>query len=195
MITGRVVNLRQITMSDLPKVIEWSQDRELMKYYDELTVNSPREIEQILQQNITKSDRIDYMIETKNREPIGRVFLKKINWLNSNLEIHTMVGQKRKRNFVFGAEAAYLMLLHSFHTLGMHKVYGRVMDYAKEIIKLLKEMGFTKEAVCKKKCFQQGKYHDVLLFGLLDREFEQFLKSSKGQKYFTASQGRHRKKI
>jgi len=195
MITGRFIILRQITMSDMPKVVEWYQDSELMKYYDELTVNSPREIEQILQQNITTGDRIDYIIETNDREPIGRIFLKNINWLNRNLEIHTMVGQKNKRNLVFGAEAAFLILLYSFHTLNMHKVYGRVMDYAIEILKLMKEMNFTKEAVCKKKCFQQGKYHDVLFFGLLDREFEQFLQSQKGQKYYTASQGSRRKKI
>jgi diamine N-acetyltransferase len=189
MITGRVVNLRQITMSDLPKVIEWCQDQELMKYYDELCINSPHEIEHLLHQNITAEDRIDYIIETKNNETVGRIFLKKINLLDRNLEIHTMVGQKSKRNLIFGAEAAFLMLLNSFHTLGMHKVYGRVMGYSKEMIKLLNEIGFTKEAVCKKRCFQNGKYHDVLIFGLLDREFEQFIKSSRGQKYFKASQG------
>ncbi len=191
MITGRVVNLRLIKMSDLPEIIEWCHDGELMKYYDELPVNSPRDIELLLLNSVTTDDRIDFIIETKNRESIGRVYLKKINFLNRNLEIHTMIGQKCRRNLVFGAEASFLMLLFSFHTLGMHKVYGRVMSYAREIIKLLKEMGFKQEAVRQKLCFQQGEYLDVLIFGLLAREFEQFLNSPKGQKYYTASRNNH----
>ena len=176
-------------MSDLPKVIEWWQDKELLKYYDELPVNSPSEMEHILRQNISAIDRIDYIIETKKKEPIGRVYLSRINREDRNLEIHTMVGEKNRRNMFFGAEAAFLILLHAFHRLGMHKVYGRVLEYAKEAESLQKEMGFTKEAVLKKRYFQKGKYRDAFLYGLLDREFEDLLKSPKGQKYFAASQG------
>ena len=189
MIKGRTVNLRRITMSDLPKVIEWWQDKELLKYYDELPVNSPSEMEHILRQNITAIDRIDYIIETKKKEPIGRVYLSRINREDRNLEIHTMVGKKNRRNMFFGAEAAFLILLHAFHRLGMHKVYGRVLEYAKEAESLQKEMGFTKEAILNKRYFQKGKYRDAFLYGLLDREFEDLLKSPKGQKYLAASQG------
>jgi len=194
MIKGRTVNLRRITMSDLPRVFEWCQDGELLKYYDELPVNAPVEIEHILQQNIAAMDRIDYIIETKQRKTIGRIFLSRINWENRNLEIHIMVGETKKRNMFFGAESAFLMLLHTFHQLGMHKVYGRVLEYAGEVEALQKEMGFTKEAVLKKRYFQKGQYRDAFLYGLLDREFEDLLKSPKGQKYLAASRGRCRMK-
>lgn len=190
MIKGRTVNLRRITMADLPNVFEWWQDKELMKYYDELPVNAPFEMEHILRQNISAIDRIDYIIETKKKESIGRIFFSRINLEDRHLEIHTMIGEKKKRNMFFGAEAAFLMLLHAFHQLGMHKVYGRVMEYAKEVEVLQKEMGFTKEAVFKKRYFQKGKYRNAFLYGLLDREFEDLLKSPKGQRYLAASQGR-----
>ncbi len=55
-------------MSDLPKIIQWWQDKELLKYYDELPVNSPSEMEHILRQNITATDRLDYIIETKKKK-------------------------------------------------------------------------------------------------------------------------------
>lgn len=174
-------------MSDLPKIIQWWQDKELLKYYDELPVNSPSEMEHILRQNITATDRHDYIIENKKKDPIGRIYLSRINMEDRNLEIHTMVGEKNKRNMFFGAEAAFLILLHAFHQLGMHKVYGRVLEYAKEAEALQKDMGFTKEAILKKRYFQKGKYQDAFLYGLLDREFEDLLKSTKGQKYLAAS--------
>lgn len=176
-------------MSDLPKIIQWWQDKELLKYYDELPVNSPSEMEHILRQNITATDRLDYIIETKKKDPIGRIYLSRINLEDRNLEIHTMIGEKNKRNMFFGAEAAFLILLHAFHQLGMHKVYGRVLEYAKEAEILQKEMSFKKEAVFKKRYFQKGKYQDAFLYGLLDREFEDLLKSTKGQKYLAASLG------
>jgi len=181
-------------MSDLPRVFEWCRDGELLKYYDELPVNAPFEIEHILQQNISAMDRIDYIIETKQKRPVGRIFLSRINRADRNLEIHTMVGEAKKRNMFFGAEAAFLMLLHTFHQLGMHKVYGRVLEYAGEMATLLREMGFKKEAVLKKRYFQQGQYRDAFLYGLLDREFEDLLKSPKGQKYLAASRGGYKKK-
>jgi len=190
MIKGRTVNLRRITMADLPNVFKWWQDKRLMKYYDELPVHTPLEVEHILRQNISAADRIDYIIETKQKESIGRIFLSKINLEDRHLEIHTMIGEKNKRNMFFGAEAAFLMLLHAFHQLGMHKVYGRVMEYAKEAEVLQKEMGFIKEAVLKKQYFQKGQYCNGFLYGLLDREFEALLESPKGQKYLAASQSR-----
>ena len=182
-------------MADLPKTIEWYQDIELLKYYDELPVNSPFELEHILQQNISAADRIDYIIETKQKKSIGRIYLSRINWKDRNLEIHTMVGDKKKRNMLFGAEAAFLILIHSFHQLGMHKVYGRIMEFATEAEKLQKEMGFKKEAVLKKKYFQNGKYVDAYLYGLLDREFDDLLKLPKGQKYLVASQGKPKMEV
>lgn len=190
MIKGRTVNLRKISVSaDMPKIFEWYQDKELMKYYDELPVGAYFEIEHILRQNMTANDRIDFIIETKKNEQIGRLYLNRINWADRNLEIHTMIGEKNKRNYFFGAEAAFLALLYSFHQLGMHKVYGRLLEYANEAESLQKELGFTKEAVLKKRYFQKGRYQDAVLYGLLDREFETFLGSPKGQKYLAASQG------
>ena len=177
-------------MADLSKVSEWWQDEKLMKYYDELPFHAPFEIEHILKQNISAVDRIDYIIETKAKEPIGRIFFSRINWEDKHLEIHIMVGDKNKRNLFYGAEAALLTLIYAFHRLGMHKVYGQVMDYAKEAEVLQKEMGFTKEAVLKKRYFQEGQYRDAYLYGLLDREFAELLNSPKGQKYLAASQGK-----
>ena len=192
MIKGRTVNLRRLTIEDMPKVFEWWQDIELMKYYDELPVNSPLEIEHELRLNINTTNRIDFIIETKKKEPIGRIFLSKINWKNRHSELHIMIGDKSKKNMFFGAEAGFLLMLYAFHQLNMHKIYGRMMEYAKEVETLQKEIGFRKEAVLKNKYFQKGRYWDFFIYGLLDREFENLLNSSKGQKYFFASQGSYK---
>ncbi len=188
MIRGRTVILRKPKLDDLPIIFKWRQDAELSRYYDILPINMPLELEQELRNNLSSMNRIDFIIETRKGEAIGMVYLKNISWKDGNVELHTMVGEKEKRHIVFGAEAQFLLLIYAFRQLNMHKIYGRVIDYAKEEEALIKEVGFVKEAVLRRLIYQKGQYRDVYIYGLLDREFEVFLNSAKGRKYLTASQ-------
>ncbi len=189
MIEGRTVNLRRLKIDDLPNVFKWRQDAELMRYYDALPINMPSEIEEELRGDISSTNRLDFIIETKKGESIGTVYLKKINWKDRHTEVHVMVGERDKRYIFFGAEAEFLLLLYAFRQLNMHKVYGRVIEYAKEAENLVKEIGFKKEAVLRRVIYQKGQYWDLYLYGILDREFEEFLTTPKGRRYLAASQG------
>jgi RimJ/RimL family protein N-acetyltransferase len=189
MIKGRTVNLRRLGLGDLPEIFRWWQDPELMRHYDELPLNMPLELEQELQTNLSSTNRVDFIIETKKGESIGRVFLRKISWKDRHTELHIMVGEKDKRRMLFGAEAEFLLLFYAFRQLNMHKVYARVMEYAKDSERLVREIGFVKEAVPRKSIYQKGRYWDLYIYGLLDREFEEFLDTPKGKKYLAASQG------
>jgi len=187
MIKGRTVNLQRLKIDDLPYIFKWRQDAELSRYYDELPINMPLEIEHEIRTKISSPNRLDLIIESKKGEAIGVVFLKNISWKDRNAELHAMVGEKDKKYIGFGAEALFLLLLHAFRQLNMHKIYGRVIEYAKESEALVKEVGFEKEAVFKRFIYQKGRYWDLYIYGLLNREFEEFLKSKKGRRYLTDS--------
>jgi RimJ/RimL family protein N-acetyltransferase len=186
MIKGSTVNLRRLKIDDLPYILKWRQDAELSRYYDELPINMPVEIEQEIHTKISSPNRLDLIIETKKGEAIGVVFLRNIRWKDRNAELHAMVGEKDKRHIFFGVEAEFLLLLYAFRKLNMHKIYGRMIEYAKEQEALVKEIGFEKEVVFRKFIYQKGRYWDLYIYGLLDREFEEFLKSKKGKRYLTA---------
>jgi RimJ/RimL family protein N-acetyltransferase len=187
MIKGRTVDLRRLKIDDLSYILKWRQDAELTRYYDELPINMPLEIEQEIRTKISSPDRLDLIIETKKEETIGVVFLRNIRWKDRNAELHVMVGDKDKRYIFFGAEALFLLLLYAFRKLNMHKIYGQMIEYAKEAGALIKEVGFEKEAVFRRFIYQKGRYWDLYIYGLLDREFEDFLKNKKGNRYLTAS--------
>lgn len=189
MIRGRTVNLRRPKLDDLPNLIKWRQDADLSRYYDILPINMSSELAQELRNNIGSSHRLDFIIETKKGQPMGIAYLKNIRWDDRNAELHTMAGDKDKRHIVLGAEAVFLLLIYAFRQLNIHKIHGRVIEYAKEAEDLMKEVGFVKEAVLRKLVFQKGQYWDVYIYGLLDREFKEFLDGEKGRKYLTASQG------
>jgi len=189
MIKGRMVRLRKVQIDDLSCILKWRQDPELSRYYDVLPINIPLEVEQELRNNLKNSTRLDYIVETYKGAVIGMIYLKNISWKNRNAELHTMVGERSKRHILFGAEAELLLLLYAFHQLNMHKIYGRVIEYANEAKSLIGEAGFEKEAVLKQYVYQRGRYWDVYIYGIINQEFERFTKSKRGRRYISASQG------
>jgi len=186
-IKGRHVNLRRMKIDDVPNVIKWRQDAELSRYYDELPINTPLEIEHEIRANLNSPKRLDFVIETKRGDTIGMVYLMNISWKNKNTELHIKVGESEKRRFIFGAEASFLLLLYSFNNLNMHKVYGRTLEYARESERLIRDVGFEKEAVFRKMIYQRGRFWDLNVYGILDTEFRAFLTNSKGRRYLEYS--------
>jgi len=96
-IKGRLVNLRKIRLDDIGYIARWQQDEELMKYYDESVFKTIDEISKGILNNLKSPERIDYMIETIGKKPIGTIALKRIDWISKNCEILIMVGEERKK--------------------------------------------------------------------------------------------------
>jgi len=186
MIKGRTVNLKRVRLNDLTCILKWWQNQHLMQYYDRLTIHSPLELGEELRRNLSTFNRFDFIIETKVREPIGLIYLQKINYNDRHCEMHIMVGEPDKKYQLSGVEAGFLLLYYAFNQLNMHKIYGHVMEFASGAERLLKAVGFKEEAVLKKAIHQKGRFWDVRLYGLLDKEFTVFLNTKGGKRYLTA---------
>lgn len=181
-IKGRFVKLRRLKSADLTHVIRWHQDKELMRYYDRLPVHGSHELEQEFKNYLNLKSRLDFLVETQNGTPIGLVYLKKIHWKDRNCELHVIIGEAQYKKFLYGCEAELLLLRYAFENLNMHKVYGRAMEFATEAIRLIKAAGFVEEAVLRNRVYQGGRFWDVLIFGLLNREFDGFVASAWGKR-------------
>lgn len=186
MIRGQTANLRKMRMTDLGLVYKWWDDGALAKYYDRNPIFSREEIEAETRRNVSAPDRLDFIIESRTEEPVGLIYLKNIDWINRNCELHAMVGERDHRHIYCGVHAEFLLLMYSFRQLNMHKVYARVIEFGSEQRRLVEAVGFVEEAVSKQFVYQQGKYWDLHIYAILDWEFEVFLNSSKGRKYIAA---------
>lgn len=174
-INGKSILLRTSIGSDLEYYREWWSNLELMRSFDQIPPMTYFEIEQEYKKNLASPNRLDFIIEDKSNKPLGTVFLKNINWINRNAEQHILIADPACQNLGFGIEAQYYILKHAFHQLNMHKLYGRILEYASGIIKSLEMVGYKKEAVCKNVAFHNGKYWDLFIYGLLSDEFTDFL--------------------
>ena len=70
-----------------------------------------------------------------------------------------------------GAESLRLVLRHAFGTLGMHRVDLRVLDFNDRAIAAYRACGFVEEGRERESCWVEGRWHDDVIMGVLDREF------------------------
>ena len=70
-----------------------------------------------------------------------------------------------------GTEAIRLVLRHAFGTLGMHRVDLKVLDFNDRAIAAYRACGFVEEGRERESCWVEGRWHDDVIMGLLDREF------------------------
>jgi RimJ/RimL family protein N-acetyltransferase len=187
LITGRLVNLKRLGLDHLSYIHKWRNDQELMSFYGLLPCASLVKVELAVKNEIQSKDRLDLIVETMKGDVIGAAWLKRINWRVRTCELNIMIAEKDFRSKIFGLEAEFLLLKYSMQELNMHKVYAKIVEFAHESQRLALEAGFKQEAVFRKATYQKGKYWDLLVFGLLQHEFEAFLASPRGQKYLSRS--------
>jgi len=70
-----------------------------------------------------------------------------------------------------GTESVRLVLRHAFGTLGMHRVDLRVLDFNERAIAAYRACGFVEEGRERESCWVEGRWHDDVIMGVLDREF------------------------
>ena len=70
-----------------------------------------------------------------------------------------------------GSEAIRLVLRHAFGTLGMHRVDLKVLAFNERAIAAYRACGFVEEGRERESCWVDGRWHDDVVMGVLDREF------------------------
>jgi [ribosomal protein S5]-alanine N-acetyltransferase len=70
-----------------------------------------------------------------------------------------------------GVESSRLVLRHAFTTLGLHRIWLRVLSNNARAIRCYEACGFVYEGTQRETCLLDGTWLDDHFFGLLDREF------------------------
>jgi UDP-4-amino-4,6-dideoxy-N-acetyl-beta-L-altrosamine N-acetyltransferase len=70
-----------------------------------------------------------------------------------------------------GRKLCSAALDHGFRELNFHKVCGEVLAYNERSVRLHQFLGFQREGVLRDQRFENGRYHDVVSFGLLHHEW------------------------
>ena len=121
-------------------------------------------------------DSINFGIETGG-EIIGEVALKNIRWYNRKAELSLFLKPEFQGKKI-GTEVLQSMMKYAFNTINFYRLEAEVIDYNEISRKLVEKLNFTLEGRLRQAKYFDGKYYDILRYGILKHEFGKFLENN-----------------
>jgi RimJ/RimL family protein N-acetyltransferase len=179
---GKKVLLRPTKESDLPLFLKWFNNPEVTKWLmwrDEQPMTEEFEKKWIAELP-TRKDWLDFVIEAtegKTTKPIGNCAIHDINLRDRSAGLGINIGETDYWSKGYGTETVQLLLDYAFKQLQLRRIESRTLEFNERSIGLLKKLGYKKEGRLRKAKFKDGRFWDVLVFGLLREEWEKPKKS------------------
>lgn len=111
------------------------------------------------------------IIDKATDQHIGNISLQNINWVSRNAEFAILLGDKNFWNKGYSSDAAMLLCNHGFKKLNLFRIYCGTFATNAAMIKLAEKLKMQQEGIRRKAIFKDGKYTDIIEFGVLADEF------------------------
>ncbi len=157
-------NLKQMTASDLQKVLYWrNQDfvRKMMYHSEIITMKEHLDWFNKVQSNNTSIAQIFYF----ENKPYGVVNIHQIDCLNGTCGWSFYIGEKDAPSGL-GTLLGYLAIDYIFNSLNLRKLCAEVIKFNDKSYNFHKKLGFEQEECLKDHIKKEGEYIDIYLFGL-----------------------------
>jgi diamine N-acetyltransferase len=166
--TERSVYLRMLSQDDLDRVLAWHNDPALYSTLGGQFRYVSRESEaEWLRRRLEARDEVNLAICLSDcSEHIGNVYLRNINWIDRNCELHTFIAAKEHRGKGYGSTAVRLIVKHAFEDLGLMRIYLSVLVSNSSAIASYQKCGFVTEGRLRKHTLKAGVLQDMLVMGL-----------------------------
>lgn len=173
--TNRLI-LREILLEDAPDVFIIRGDYQVTRYntgpaYS--SVDQARRLIQSIRDGYVTRDELRWGITLKggDNRVIGMVGFNYWNRTDRRASIGYDLARAYWRQGIM-SEALRPVLRFGFTDLNLHRIEANVTEGNTASARTLLKMGFQQEGVWRERIYLRGRFHDMLQFGLLRREFE-----------------------
>jgi RimJ/RimL family protein N-acetyltransferase len=166
--------LRAVEPGDAEFFHQWNQDTNTARLL--YWVPFPESLEaakQWAQQNATRhsdNDEFFWVIETLQGEFAGTISTHYANRRNGNFKYGIGILEAHRRKG-YAIQAIELVLRYYFKELRYRKALAEVYSFNEPSIQLHERAGFTLEGRLRDMIYTEGRFHDLLVFGILAEEF------------------------
>lgn len=172
---GEKVYLTAVTDEDVATIVVWYQDAAFLRLYDSKPAY-PRTEKQVAERVKEGQDNRNSFLFAVRLLDSGRIIglleLDGIAWSHGTTFASIGIGEEADRGQGYGREAMELALRFAFDELNLHRVCLTVFSYNKAAIALYERLGFQREGTYREHLLRDGQRYDMLLFGLLRREWK-----------------------
>lgn len=178
---GKRVRLRTFTRGDLKYLGQWADSpfvekmvgSEFLYQYKHLYHRRNDVFLDFLLRDTTQLPALILPRDREPEDPVGFVRLFSINLIHGYGFLETVVADPHATRKGWGVEASRLLLAYAMDHIGIRRVEAKVFAYNQISINALRRNGFRQEGVLREACFSEGKFWDILVFGILKEEMEQ----------------------
>lgn len=171
-INGVSVYLRSVVLSDASLIRKWHNEPEIMRMARVGEEKTTLTEERADIRSASKSDRESYHIIVKrlDNKPIGFLRFIFIDRTSGNVWLRMTIGDKKAWGKGYARDAMQAYLRWLFDAINIHRVTLECYSTNTRAIEFYQRIGFRKEGVLREAVLIDGKYHDILSFGMLREE-------------------------
>ena len=163
LIEGKRLLLRAATLDDLDYIMTLQHAPENLKFIVPFSEDYHREI---ISSN--GSEKLNVIIEEiDTRQAVGYFMLREMD--SPFIEFtHVIIGRK---GLGYGREALNLLLKWTFEARKYHRGWIDCKEYNPIALHLYESLGFVREGVLREILLTNGVWENLIVFGMLDREY------------------------
>lgn len=172
---GTLVRLAALASADLPILVNWYEDALFQRLYDTRPAypKTQAELDRWLADSLEDKSSFLFGIRAmEGDELLGYLELDGIDWQHGVCGMGLALGERANWGRGYGYEATQLALRYAFNELNLHRVQVTVFSYNDRSLALVDKIGFQREGIFRERLQRDGRRHDLILYGLLRREWE-----------------------
>jgi RimJ/RimL family protein N-acetyltransferase len=171
MLEGRLVVLQPLSAEDVTdEYVGWFNDPETFRYLGTKFGQTRASIRKYIEQ-LSAPNLICRILEKTSLRHIGNITLHEFDPISRRMELGIVIGAPDARGKGFGREACSLLAAFGFDHLNLHKITaGTVVDNV-GMTRVFESLGFKIEGTLAEHYYLEGRFRDMLRFGLLQRNF------------------------
>jgi [ribosomal protein S5]-alanine N-acetyltransferase len=183
-LVGERIYLRPLQIEDIEgPYINWFNDEEVCRGNSHHIL--PHSIEDIREYIATShknmQEHLILAIISKNDDThIGNIALQNIHPVVRSAELSIIIGEKSYWGQGFGKEAFRLICDHGFRAMNISRISCGTFETNTGMIKIAQYIGMKNEGRRRNAAFKEGKFLDIIEFGILKDEYEQIWFAKKG---------------
>lgn len=163
LIEGQRLRLRRATIDDLDYIMTLQRAPENLKFIVLFDEDYQRAII-----NSDGSQKLDVIIEELDtRQAVGYFMLREMD--SPCIEFTHVIIDKKGQGY--GREALNFLLKWTFEVKKYHRIWIDCKEYNSVALHLYESLGFVHEGVLREILFNNGVYENLIVLGMIDREF------------------------
>jgi len=155
----------------LENTIRWMNDPAVTRYLN-LNTGVTRGMEEEWLNRIQKRENeFVWAILDDHDRHIGFTGIHRVDWRFRSAQTGTVIGDKNAWRRGFGSDAMRVRTRFAFETLGLHRLNSaaRIDNLGSQ--RALEKAGYKREGIARKVIFHEGRWHDTVLYGILDEDY------------------------